>query len=385
MKDLEGVEIKSVKFCANIPTLLLNDVGNFNFEALNTINIDLHADKKNRKINLKEKIIFLKIGNLNKLNRETFEQIVNYLNLIKLKISYKDNEFREIIYRFTYFDKSVLKRDLNEIFNSLLNKSNCTNTYYLSLLTDNNCVYLAFYPSFVNYIANNLISSDENFNFTSSFINERLSKYYGKKLSVIFGEISEAKSKFNIAAHDIICSDALLKEFLVKADFIVKSCLINHDYKIKESISFPAFKFEEIIKEDRYYSKLRQMFSDTKYLFFAFMNHDGYILKTVVEYKMPLSLLDTEIKKVWDETRSVISSGNIVKSMTIDKKGKYKFLTNFPAMKNNFFCHVRPHGRNSFDTYPLPYPDKLTGQTNFTKQCFWLSASYVSEIIKNGI
>ena len=47
----------------------------------------------------------------------------------------------------------------------------------------------------------------------------------------------------------------------------------------------------------------------------------------------------------------------------------------------NRISHVRPHARNSADTYNLPVVDKLTGQTKFTKHSFWLNATYVKNEI----
>lgn len=42
---------------------------------------------------------------------------------------------------------------------------------------------------------------------------------------------------------------------------------------------------------------------------------------------------------------------------------------------------VRPHARNAADTYELPFADKLTGLTEYTKHSFWLNASYVKDEI----
>ena len=48
-------------------------------------------------------------------------------------------------------------------------------------------------------------------------------------------------------------------------------------------------------------------------------------------------------------------------------------------MSENDYCHVRPHAQNASDVYPLPFPDKVTGATFYTKQCFWLNNKYVLE------
>lgn len=385
MKDLHGIEVKNIIFSNEAPTLNMVDVGNFNFKCLNNIELNLNVDKERKNINFNNNFVFLRADIGSGPNEDVFKEILENLHNIKVNISFSNRKSKEIIYKFTYFDKSVLQHDLSEIMSLLINSENSLNLYYLCLFRFESLFYFAFKPSFMSSVINMTQFSTLPTNFTSNFAKERLSKYFGIRLTKIFDNVPDAKNRFNMIAHDLIGFDPLLSEFLSKSGFIIKSCLIDEDFKIKESISFPAFKFEEVIKENRDNSKLRLMFSNARYLFFAFARKNSFVLKTVVEYRMPLNILDNEIKKVWEETKNIINQGDIVKSISKDKNGKYKFLTNFPSMKSNLYCHVRPHGRNSLDTFPLPYPDKLTGQTNFTKQCFWLSASYVSEIIKNGI
>ena len=84
---------------------------------------------------------------------------------------------------------------------------------------------------------------------------------------------------------------------------------------------------------------------------------------------------------MYEKTQDVIRTGSIVNH--IDDKGRR--ITNFPGMSNNGICHVRPHGRDSLDTTPLPVKDKVTGAQEFTKQCFWFNNSYLKEIISDII
>ena len=84
---------------------------------------------------------------------------------------------------------------------------------------------------------------------------------------------------------------------------------------------------------------------------------------------------------MWEKTFEIIKNGNIVKK--IDDNG-YR-ITNFPGMSENKVCHVRPHARDSKDTFPLPVADKLTGQKDYTKHCFWLNNNYLEEILKEFI
>ena len=59
---------------------------------------------------------------------------------------------------------------------------------------------------------------------------------------------------------------------------------------------------------------------------------------------------------MYEKTQEVIRTGNIVNH--IDKRGRR--ITNFPGMKYNGICHVRPHGSDSSDTKPIPVRDKCS-------------------------
>ena len=82
-------------------------------------------------------------------------------------------------------------------------------------------------------------------------------------------------------------------------------------------------------------------------------------------------------KQVWDNTVKNIKQGKIVKEIT--DKGVRK--TFFPKKTENRISHVRPHAKDKEDCYTLPVKDKLTGLTEYTKQCFWLNAKYVKDEI----
>lgn len=50
-------------------------------------------------------------------------------------------------------------------------------------------------------------------------------------------------------------------------------------------------------------------------------------------------------------------------------------------MSENLVCHVRPHGSDSTETYPLPVEDKILKVKEYSKQCFWLKNTYVRDEI----
>ena len=162
-----------------------------------------------------------------------------------------------------------------------------------------------------------------------------------------------------------------------KANITCKTIRVNGNNTITESMSFPAFKYKEIILEEWETSTLRNTFSENKYLFVIFKEKNNeFYFSGIKLWNMPLSILDTDVKSVWDKTVEVIKSGNIVKSVGRTRK------TNFPGMKENDVAHVRPHGRDANDVFELPVADKLTGSKIYTKHCFWLNNKYIETIIK---
>lgn len=89
------------------------------------------------------------------------------------------------------------------------------------------------------------------------------------------------------------------------------------------------------------------------------------------------------------KTKELVVNGNIFKeyktrkdgSFIYTKKGNKIRLSNFPKSTENKVSHVRPHGRNADDTYPLPVEDKILKEKEYSKHCFWLNATYVKEEI----
>lgn len=110
-------------------------------------------------------------------------------------------------------------------------------------------------------------------------------------------------------------------------------------------------------------------------MFYQF-EEENLILRKVKFWNMPYSDI-LEAKNVWEEMVKTVSNGEIVKEVT--DKGVRK--TFFPKKTKNRISHVRPHARNTADTYKLPIIDKVIGLTEYTKHCFWLNASYVKNEI----
>ena len=158
-----------------------------------------------------------------------------------------------------------------------------------------------------------------------------------------------------------------------KANIKFKTVRIEKNGKIKQHMSFPSFKYKEIIKEDWYNSSLRNLFEEQKYLFVVFKYDENNTLRLekIMLWNMPINVLDTYVKDTWEETVRVIKEG-----VKIEIKGKKKY-DNLPGPKFNGICHTRPHAANSKDTYELPDSRKLV------KKCFWLDKDYILNIVNN--
>ena len=135
-------------------------------------------------------------------------------------------------------------------------------------------------------------------------------------------------------------------------------------------MSFPTFKFNELILEKWEDSTFGNYLRETRFFFivFKFNSDDELILQGAQFWNMPNKDLK-QVKKVWKKTIDVIKTG----IETYEKNGK-KY-NNLPNPSDNKVCHVRPHGRNAQDTYPLP------DGSEYTKQCFWLNNTYIYDQI----
>lgn len=173
--------------------------------------------------------------------------------------------------------------------------------------------------------------------------------------------------------------DKEIEEFK-KAEISVKTVRLKQNNLPKEDISFPNFKYKEIVNSDWENSDFKNIL-EHKFLFVFFkFENEKLVLKKVIFWNMPYSDL-IEVEKVWSKTKEIVAKGEIVKEIKINKNGKEIRLTNFPNKKFNSISHVRPHAKNSSDVYLLPVIEKLTHQYEYTKHCFWLNNTYVKNEI----
>lgn len=208
------------------------------------------------------------------------------------------------------------------------------------------------------------------------YIIKKVSQFYGmsqKELKRYFAVDSNAKSLNEILLARMLNVSgriAYTEEFK-KAGIIPKTIRVQFNGRIKESMSFPTFDFIELSKEqDWEESELYNYLAPTKFMFVIFCeNQSGeYVFERVQFWNISNSDLE-EVRIVWERTVQTIRKG--VRLIQTPRG----ISNNLPKQSESRVAHVRPHGRDSQDTLPLPDGRKMT------KQCFWLNNTYIAQQI----
>lgn len=228
------------------------------------------------------------------------------------------------------------------------------------------------------------------------FVISKIQPNYGKSIEELTENLNrkiniKAKSFNSIVVNAMLGIELGKKiEEFEKADIVVKTVKLQKNNMSKECISFPSFKYEELVKENWEDSSFKALL-EQKFLFVFFKEIEGVsILMKAVFWNMPYKDL-LEAKKVWLHTQKLVKAGHIVRETKQEMRSKskkstekefvIKRITYFSGKSENRVAHVRPHGKNANDTYPLPLADELTGESKYTKHCFWLNNDYVRDEI----
>ena len=221
---------------------------------------------------------------------------------------------------------------------------------------------------------------------------ERLRPYYGRtvsQLSKYFGLTSSAKNINELLLSKMLGIEgraAQTSEFK-NANITPKTIRIQKNGNIKESMSFPVFKFKEIINEEWETSELREMIEPAKFMFVIFREdpYGEYHFERVMFWNIPADDL-YEVQKVWERTVATIKEGvDLIYNGKIVKN-------NLPKASENRVAHVRPHSSLSYykfedGTIICPegskesYANELPDGRLMTTQCFWFNNSYVKSIV----
>lgn len=200
---------------------------------------------------------------------------------------------------------------------------------------------------------------------------------------------SKAKNYKRLLVNRIFGVKSNKIEELEKANVTLKVITLEHTGSLKESISFPAFDYRDLVtqiwydEEEGIMSDFHLQLETKKFLFVVFQKQkdssDIILIKTMF-WNFPMNDID-KAKDVWDKTISLINDGKVVKDIIVNKKGEEVRHTYFPGSSFNGIVHVRPHGKNKKDVSKLLKPDEFTGESTYTKHCFWLNAKYIQKVV----
>jgi DNA mismatch repair endonuclease MutH len=150
---------------------------------------------------------------------------------------------------------------------------------------------------------------------------------------------------------------------LEKAGIELKTIRVNHDWQPAEAMSFPGFKYLDIVHENwedsSFCAKIEQ-----KFLFVIFREDQNNELRFEKALYWNMPYVDRqEAQRVWAETKRRVG---------VDA-------TDLPKSSESYVAHVRPKAKNSQDTLPTPQGIHLV------KKCFWLNRNYIRSIIQKSL
>lgn len=379
-----------------------------------------YKKNKDNSLSAKERLVLNIINYMTEYKNEFFSSHFWYKNK-KIQIIWylyepnkNKNEFivtNELLYTFPKEDLQIIKKDWETIINKIkqgkAHEISEADTMYLgactkgankntlrdqpfsetkakqrafcfkqSYMTNLVRTYIGDYKDVEKILKNNTSFED--------FITNVINKYKGKTQTELMKELNvdtNAKNINSILISRMFNVKSKLRDTdeFQKANIIPRTIRIEENGRIIESMPYPYFKYKDIINETWEESNFKEELETTKYMFFVFKKENNeYTFKGIKLWNVPQTIIDNEISKVWNKTKEVIKTGNIVKE--INDNGQRE--TNFPGMSYNKYCHVRPHARDSKDALELPIKDKLTGASNYTKHCFWLNNKYLEEILR---
>lgn len=263
-----------------------------------------------------------------------------------------------------------------------------------------------FKNSYMTYVLNHYIagqSSDNTILKDASVLKEKsfeevlediVKKYVGmsdKDLCSQFNrEYNNNKAQWNDLAFKILGTRGEHADEFEKANICVKTIRVEENGKIRENMSFPPFKFLDLVKEEFENSTIHDYFDETRFFFFVWMKDgDVYRVKGCQLWNMPHSDLEVTVRKEWEEYKRIIKYG-ITFTKCFDSSGKISFKNNLPNKSETEIIHVRPHAQKAAyrfkngeeygnverDANMLPSGDYMTTQS------FWINNDYILKQLK---
>lgn len=245
----------------------------------------------------------------------------------------------------------------------------------------------------------------------------QLHKWRGKTVSSLREEFnidSKAKSiNYLLAARmlgltgDINSQEALDKvDELEKANIVIKTVKFNEKGVNAESMSFPQFKFKDIVqqswndKQGNPSADWHKFLLETKFLFVVFQQVNGKdTFMGAKFFRIPDSEIEGVIRDVWEDTVKKICLGvELTAKPSSSSKTGYRISNNFITKKDEMICHVRPHASSADYRVNGTWSNQLPNRAHWTNrpadhetysdnwmttQCFWLNNTYIKQQVED--
>ena len=226
------------------------------------------------------------------------------------------------------------------------------------------------------------------------YVTSKIDSYIGKsdkELCKLFNrEYNNNKAQWTDLSYRMLGIKSNKAAEFKKANIVVKVIRLEENGKMKENMSFPAFKYKEIINEEWDDSTLHNYFDETKFLFVVFRkNGNEYILQGSQLWNMPYDDLNSVVREGWEKVVDTIKNGV---QLTVERNQSGLVVrNNFPKKKDNSIVHVRPHAQKPY--YELD-DGTIIGEGKYTNAnelpdgrwmvnyCFWLNNDYIIKQLK---
>jgi DNA mismatch repair protein MutH len=244
---------------------------------------------------------------------------------------------------------------------------------------------------------NSIFKTERRLVTIEDLVKSKFAKFIGKTDKEILKSLNcklnkKSKQYKRLIANNILGVKGNKIDELENANVTLKTLTFESTGTLKESISFPAFKYKNLVtqtwndEENETMADFHLQLETKKFLFVIFQkqkNNDDIILTGVKFWNFPMKDME-KARNMWEKTIELINEGSIVREIKTDKNGGEIRYTYFPDSSYNGIVHVRPHGKNSEDVDELPVADQLTGEKVYTKHCFWLNTKYIQKVIEEN-
>ncbi len=147
-----------------------------------------------------------------------------------------------------------------------------------------------------------------------------------------------------------------------KADITVRTIRLRPSGMPKEAVSFPAFKYLDLVEQDWDDSDLREALSRRFFFVIYQLDASGRArLARTQFWTMPVEDIEQHARECFEKTVELI----------MEDRADY-----LPQSTDNPVCHVRPHGRNKADTLPTPSGRMVV------RKSFWLNQKYLADQLR---